>query len=96
MSVKLSIDVKFLGVEDDNNNHENTELEVNGKDVGECLSQYLLTKPDLKKDFFDRTGKLARTTFIFVNKFPFFSDLLKKEVNNGDEIMIMLVRTSPC
>ena len=94
MIVNLSIDAKFLGAEDDN--HDDIRFEANGETVGDCLNQYLATKPELKRDFFDKTCKLDITTYVFINKVPVISDHLSKEVKNGDEVRILFAQMHGC
>jgi hypothetical protein len=65
MIVNLSIDAVFLGFEDDN--HDGIRFKANGNTVDDCLNQYLATKPEVKRDFFDKTGKLDITTYVFIN-----------------------------
>jgi hypothetical protein len=87
MSVKLNIDAQFIGTE--KQNPEGIYLEVKGKTVGECLGQYLDSKPLLTIDFFDKAGKLGPTTFVFVNRAPLISGQLDREVKDGDEVKII-------
>jgi hypothetical protein len=56
MSINLNIDAQFLLKEQDS--PDGITFEAKGKTVGECLKQYLATRPHLKKDFFDKWGKL--------------------------------------
>jgi molybdopterin converting factor small subunit len=90
MSVNLSIDAAFLGFKDED--HEDIKLEVNGRTVGDCLSLFLATKPDLKENLFDKTGKLDSDVYVFVNNSPVVLDQLRKEVKNGDKVRIMFTR----
>lgn len=71
-------------------------MDVNGLTLGECLAQYLSTKPDLKKDFFDKNGKLEKTTYIFINQVPIFSNQLERETRDGDEVKILFVPQWRC
>ena len=90
MSIELNISAIFFGFEDEN--HTDIKVEVNGKTVGECLSQLLASKPDLKKDLFDNTGKLDSDIYVSVNNSPVVLDQLRKEVKNGDKIRVMFTR----
>ena len=87
MSIKLNIDAQFLGTE--KASLEGIYFDVNGKTVGECLGQFLNSKPVLKMDFFDKTGNLSPTIFVFINKAPVISGQLEREVKDGDEVRIM-------
>ena len=87
MSIKLNIDSQFISQDKDSS--KDVRLESSGHTVGECLGQYLSTKPDLKRDFFDQSGKLEKTTYIYINKTPVFSSQLERETKDGDEVTIM-------
>ena len=90
MSVELNIPAIFFGFED--KDHEDIMLEVSGRTVGECLSQFLATKPELRKDLFYNTGKLDPDIYVFVNSSPAALDPLNKVVKNGDKIKILYIR----
>ena len=94
MSIYLSVDPKFLGIEE--KDREDVKLEVNGKTVGECLGQYLATRPDLKKDIVSPDGKLDRNAYVFINKDPVIADHLDKEVRSGDEVRFMYAEMHGC
>ena len=94
MNVKLTIDAYYQGTE--NQNPEGIIVQVNGKTIGECLNQYLATRPSLKMDFFDRDGMLDINTFIFINKVPIISKHLAREVRDGDEVKVMYNRMHGC
>jgi molybdopterin converting factor small subunit len=87
MSVKLNIDSQFFGLEKDSS--RDVRIEMDGRTVGECLGQYFSTNPDLKKDFFDKSGQLEKTTYLFINKMPVFAGQLEKELKDGDELMFL-------
>ncbi len=94
MSVHLSVDPKFLGIEE--SNHEDIKLDVSGKTVGDCLNQYLATRPDLKKDILSPNGNVNTTTYVWINKNPIISDHLVKEVKDGDELRLMYAEMHGC
>jgi hypothetical protein len=94
MSINLNIDAKFLGKEE--TNPEDIKLEVSGATVGDCLKEYLATKPDLKKDFFSPNGNLNTTTYVFINKNPLISDHLLAKVKPGDEVRFMYYEMHGC
>jgi molybdopterin converting factor small subunit len=87
MSVKLNIDSQFFGRDKDAS--RDVRIEVSGRTVGECLGQYLLTKPDIIRDFFDKSGQLEKTTYLYINKRPVFADKLERELKDGDELMFL-------
>lgn len=90
MSVNLSIDAAFLGFKDED--HEDIKLEVNGRTVGDCLNQFLATGPEVKKDFFNSTGKLDFDIYIFVNNVPVALEPLNKAVKSGDRVKVTFNR----
>ena len=94
MSIYLSVDPKFLGIEE--KDQEDIKLVVDGKTVGECLGQYLATKPDLKKTIVLPDGKVDRNTYVFINKDPVFADHLAKEVHPGDEVRFQYAEMHGC
>ena len=94
MSVKLNIDAQFLLKEQDS--PDGTTFEAKGKTVGECLKQYLATRPHLKKDFLNKWGGLDTNIYVFINKQSVTSEHLEKEVKDGDEIKIMYARVHGC
>lgn len=87
MSVKLNIDSQFFGREKDAS--RDVRLEVDGRTVGECLKLYFSTKPELTRGFFDKSGQLEKTTYIYINKTPVFTEQLERKVNDGDELMFL-------
>jgi hypothetical protein len=94
MSIYLSIDARFLGREE--TDPEDIKLKVNGTTVGDCLKQYLATNPPLKKDFFNKDGKLETTTYVFINEIPVISDHLTAKVQAGDEVRILYAEMHGC
>ena len=94
MSIKLNIGAPFLGKEQEN--PQGIAFEAKGKTVGDCLDQYLATRPNLKKDFFNKTGGLDTNIYVFVNTQAVISDHLQKEVKDGDEVKIMYAEMHGC
>jgi molybdopterin converting factor small subunit len=94
MNVKLNIDAQFLLKEPDS--PDGITFKAKGKTVGECLKQYLATRPNLKKDFFNRWARLDTNINVFINKQAVTSDHLEKEVKDGDEVKIMYALTHGC
>jgi molybdopterin converting factor small subunit len=87
MSVKLNIDSQFFGRDKDT--ARDVRIDVNGRTVGECLGKYFATRPQLTRDFFDKSGQLEKTTYLYVNKTPVFAGHLEREVKDGDELMFL-------
>lgn len=94
MSISLNIDAKFLGNEEPG--ARDIRLDVNGATVGDCLKDYLAASPPLTKQMFDNEGKLATTTYVFINKNPVISDHLVAQVKPGDEVRIMYFEMHGC
>jgi hypothetical protein len=90
MSIELNISAILFGIEDEN--HADIKVEVNGNNIGECLSQFLATKPDLKKDIFYKTDKLYSDIYVSVNDTLVVLDQLGKKVKNGDKVRLMYTR----
>ena len=82
MRVNLNIDAKFLLKEE--TYPDGFTFEAKGETVGECIKQYLATKPYLKKEFFNRWGRLDANIGLLVNNHVVNSDQLNKEVQDGD------------
>ena len=90
MSVNLSVDPLFFGIEEEG--HQEIQIEVNGRTVGDCLNDFLTTKPDLKKNILNEDGKLAPAAYIFLNNSPVVLDPLCKGVKSGDRIRVLSPR----
>jgi len=86
MSINLSIDTRLLGAKDGD---KELQFETSGRTVGECLNNFLINNPALKKDFIDENEKLVCGITIFVNNSPFVVDALLKRVKNGDKIRVL-------
>lgn len=66
-------------------------VEVNGKNVGECLKDLVKQYPDLKNDIFDKKGRLLSVLEIYLNGASAYPDELAKEVKDGDEIHLLVM-----
>ena len=86
MSIGLSIDTRLLGSK---GNDEELQFETSGRTVGDCLNNFLITKPALKKEILDENGKLICGITIFINNSPFVVEALQKKVKNGDKIRVL-------
>jgi len=94
MSVKINIDSQFLLREQDYPN--GFTFEAHGKTVGDCLDQYLTTRPNLKKDFLNKWGKLDTNIHVLINKDDLTQAGLEKKVKDGDEVKIVYTRKTGC
>jgi adenylyltransferase/sulfurtransferase len=66
-------------------------VEVNGGDVGECLKELVEQYPDLKKEIFDKKGKLLSVLEIYLNGASAYPDELARKVKDGDEIHLLVM-----
>ena len=89
MSIGLSIDTRLLGSKDKDEDIREVQFETSGRTVGECLNNFLIDKPDVKKEFLDENEKLVCGITIFVNNSPFVVEALQKRVKNGDKIRVL-------
>ena len=94
MSIKMNIGGNFVGKEKEI--PDGINFETQGETVGDCLDQYLATKPNLKIDFFNKSGALDKDIYVFVNAQAVISDHLQKEVKDGDQVKIMYAQMHGC
>jgi molybdopterin converting factor small subunit len=66
-------------------------VDVEGRTVGACLDNLVQQFPDLKKELFDKKGKLKNIIEIYLNMTSAFPDELAKPTKAGDEIHITLL-----
>ena len=66
------------------------EVEVTGKNVGECLNNMIQQYPDIKNEIFDEKGNVLNVVEIYVNDESAYPDELAKKVSDGDEIYLTL------
>jgi molybdopterin converting factor small subunit len=64
-------------------------IEVNGKNVGECLKDLIRQYPPLGKEIFAKNGKLSPIMEIYLNGKSAFPDELNKPVKDGDTIHLI-------
>lgn len=67
------------------------EVETGGKTIGECLREALEKAPGLQKVWFTPEGGLSKYVVIFLNSENVPGNDLNREVNDGDEIMPLLL-----
>ncbi|MCR4419807.1 MAG: MoaD family protein [Clostridia bacterium] len=69
-------------------------VEVEGKNVGECLNVLLKRYPAIREDLFDKNGQLRNHVEVYVNGQPTYPEELKYPVSDGDELDIVVIATS--
>jgi molybdopterin synthase sulfur carrier subunit len=65
-------------------------IEVEGKDVGECLAALVKQYPPIEKKLFEKQGKLRGYLDIYVNGKSTFPEPLAHPIIDGDEIRIIV------
>lgn len=65
-------------------------IEVEGKNVGECLAALIEQYPPIEKKLFEKKGKLRGYLEIYVNGKSTFPKELDHPVVDGDEIRIIV------
>jgi molybdopterin converting factor small subunit len=66
---------------------------VEGRTVGECLSQLVRQFPGMEKALFAKKDKLQNNVEIFVNDATAYPNELVKPVQDGDEIHLVVMLT---
>jgi len=66
-------------------------ITVEGKTVGECLSQLVRQYPGMEKALFAKKEKLLNTVEVYVNNASAYPDELVKAVYNGDKIHLFVM-----
>ena len=84
MSIKIHIHVTHR----QHTNGQKT-IEVEGTSVGEALNNFVDLYPGMKKELFDKKGKLLHYIEIYLNKKSAYPGELEKKVKDGDEIQII-------
>lgn len=84
MSIKIHIHVTHR-------RHTNGQktLEVEGNTVGKALNNFVTQFPGMKKELFDKNGKLLHYIEIYLNKVSAYPGELEKPLKDGDEIQII-------
>jgi molybdopterin converting factor small subunit len=68
-------------------------FEVSGNNVGECLSGLIKEYPGFKEELMDKRGNLSLNVDVLVNMESAYPEELAKPVQDGDEIIVMPLRT---
>ena len=84
MSIKIHIHVTHR-------RHTNGQktLEVEGNTVAEALKNFVAQYPGMKKELFDKNGKLLHYIEIYLNKVSAYPGELEKPLKDGDELQII-------
>jgi molybdopterin converting factor small subunit len=71
--------------------HGQERVEVEGKNVGECLADLERKFPGMDEFIFERKGKLLQQVEIFINGKTASPNELAAPVKDGDEISILML-----
>ena len=88
MSVKVNIHTDLQNL-----TNGQAAFEVMGNNVGECLNGLIKQFPDLKGELIDKRGNLSMNVDVLVNMESSYPEELAKTVQDGDEIIVMPLRT---
>ena len=66
-------------------------VDVDGRNVGECLTALITRFPDVGPRLFNKDGRLLKGLNIFVNGESAYPEELEKPVKNGDRLHITYV-----
>jgi len=66
-------------------------VEVEGRNVGECLKQVVQKYPALREGLFDKKGGLLNVVEVYVNMESAYPEELAKKVSDGDQIHITMM-----
>ena len=66
-------------------------VEVEGDNVGKCLSDLVRKFPEMGEHIFDKRGKLLQHIEIFINGESASSGELTAPVKDGDEVSILML-----
>ena len=64
---------------------------VEGRTVGECLSQLIHQFPGMEKALFAKKDKLLNVIEVFINQTSAYPNELVKPVKDGDEIHLVVM-----
>lgn len=84
MSIKIHIHVTHR-----RHTNDQKTLEVEGKTVAEALNNFVTQYPGMKKELFDKRGKLLHYIEIYLNKVSAYPGELEKPLKDGDELQII-------
>jgi hypothetical protein len=84
MGAKINLPV-FLQAYTDNRE----TMEVDGRNVGECLAVVMKAHPDIRKMLVDDKGKLHSYVGVYINGQDAFPGEMARPVKEGDEIHVL-------
>ncbi len=84
MSIKIHIHVTHRC-------HTNSEktIEVEGDTVRKALENFVAQYPGMKKELFDKNGKLLHYIEIYLNNVSTYPGELEKQLKDGDELQVI-------
>lgn len=85
MSVKIRLHPFFYGLAGGQE-----MLEVEGKNVGECLKALVTRFPSIEKELFGKNGKLHNYIEIYANEKSTYPQELAYKVNDGDVVSLII------
>ncbi len=66
-------------------------IQVEGRTVGECLSQLVNLFPGIEKGLFDEKGQLLNYVYFLINEKATYPTDLAHPVKDGDELTVALL-----
>ncbi|HIC85636.1 MAG TPA: MoaD family protein [Desulfobacterales bacterium] len=66
-------------------------VEVEGKTVEECLENLVKKYPAMRRAIFKEDNRVANNIEIYVNQTSAYPNEMKKEVNDGDNIHLVVM-----
>jgi molybdopterin synthase sulfur carrier subunit len=88
MSVKVNIHSDLQNL-----TNGQAAFEVTGGNVGECLSGLMKQFPGFKEELLDKRGNLSMNVDVLINMESSYPEELARTVHDGDEIIVMPLRT---
>ncbi len=68
---------------------EKEAIEVEGKNVGECIAEIIKQYPAMKKMLIDNKGRLHNYVGVYINGQDAYPNEMQKPVKSGDEVHIL-------
>ena len=69
---------------------EQETIEVEGRNIPECLGGLEAKLPEMRRWLYDKEGKRRPQIWFFVNGEKLFPDELNRPLKDGDEVSILL------
>ncbi len=86
MGVKVKVPFSLLHLADGQ-----STVEVEGKNVGECLRYLQMKFPNIKSELFDKQGKLHDIFEVYLNRVAVYPEGLNHPVKDNDELIIIRI-----